>query len=194
MPYDSLIFNETLMLEVTIFGLLLFFSLVIVLLFLAIRDRNKHLPVLRPVSDPIKIETAVKSIIDTRNFYHTNTSYLIETKNAVSDVLSKKRLGLLLIENVGNSSAVEIEFKELGDYFISDGPESKLSAVLPGETHSYLFYLPEDMVNDLMLYPVKIRYRTITGRRVWERFHVALSPEPKLMVDEDTQLRIYLQM
>ncbi len=194
MPYDNLIFNETLMLEVTIVGILLFFSMVLVLLFIAIRDRKKHLPVLRPVSDPVKIEKAVKSIMETRNFYHSNTSYLIESRNAVSDMLSRKKVGLILIENLGNASAIDIEFKGLGDYYISDGPETKLSTVQPGDVHSFLFYLPEDMVSNLLLYPVRIRYRSITGRRITDNFHVALSPEPKVMIDEDTQLRVYLQM
>jgi hypothetical protein len=182
------------MLEVTIVGLLLFFSLVIVLLFQAIRDHRKHIPLLRPVSDPSKIEDAVKNIIETRNFYHSNTSYLIESRNAVSDLLSRRRVGLILMENVGNSSAVEVEFKGLGDYYISDGPETKLTTILPGGIHSYLFYLPEDMVSDLLLYPVKIKYKSINGRRITENFHVALNPEPKVMIDEDTQLRVYLQM
>lgn len=194
MPYDSLIYNETLILEITILGLLFFLSLVVILLFISIRDRMKHQPILRPVSDPEQIETAVKNILETRSFYLSNTSYLVESKNTVSDVLSKNKIGLVLIENAGNSSALDIEFKGLGDYYISDGPETKLTSLLQRKTHSYLFYLPDDMVSDLLLYPVKIKYRTINGRRITENFHVALSPEPKVMIDENTQLRVYLQM
>ncbi|HRX43334.1 MAG TPA: hypothetical protein P5315_11225, partial [Clostridia bacterium] len=63
-----------------------------------------------------------------------------------------------------------------------------------GGTHSYLFYLPEDMISDLMLYPVRVVFKSVTGRKMRDGFHVALSPEPKVMVDEDTQLRVYLQM
>lgn len=194
MPYDNLVYNETLMLEITIIGIMLFLALALILVFLSIRDRSKHLPVLRPVSDPVKIGKAVKNIMETRNFYHSNTSYLLETRNAVSDMLSRKRVGLILMENIGDSAALDVEFKGLGDYYVSDGPETKLTSIPMGGTHSYLFYLPEDMVSDLMLYPVRVVFKSVTGRKMRDGFHVALSPEPKVMVDEDTQLRVYLQM
>jgi len=194
MPYDNLIFNETLMLEITIIGLLVAFAVLVVILFIAIRDSRRHVPLLRPVSDPALIEMAVKDLMDTRSFYHSNTSYLLESRKAVSDMLSRKRIGLILMENLGNSSALDIEFLGLGDYYISDGPETKLTSIQPGEAHSYLFYLPEDMVSDLLLYPVRIRFRSITGRRITENFHVAMSPEPRVKLEDDTELRVYLQM
>ena len=99
--------------------------------------------------------------MNTRSFYESNTSYLLESKKAVSEMLRRDKVGLLLIQNAGNSSAVDIELKTFADYYISDGPETKLVTLKQGEFHSYLFYLPEDMVNDLMMYDIKLRYRNI---------------------------------
>ena len=194
MPYEDLIYNETLMLEMLLVAFFLFFAVVAIMLFISIRDSKIHHPVLRPVADPTKIAEAVEAIINTRSFYETNTSYLLESKKAVSDVLSKNQVGLLLLQNVGNSAAVDIEFKTLGDYFISDGPETKSISMNDGELHSYLFYLPSDMVNELMLYDVKVKFRSIKGKSFTNRFHVALSPEPNVNIDETTNLRVYLQM
>jgi len=194
MPYDNLIYNETLMLEVLLVALFLFFAVAVIMLFISIRDAKIHHPVLRPVADPAKIAEAVEAIIHTRSFYETNTSYLLESRKAVSEMLQRNKVGLLLLQNVGNSSAVDIELKTLGDYFISDGPETKMVSLGQGAYHSYLFYLPEDMVNDLLLYNVKLKYRNIKGKVFTSRFHAALSPEPRVKIDDTTELRVYLQM
>lgn len=194
MPYEDLIYNETLMLEMLLVALFVFFAIVAVMLFISLRDSKINHPLLRPVADPSKIATAVEAIINTRSFYETNTSYLLESRKAVAEMLQRKNVGLLLIQNVGNSSAVDIDLKTFGDYFISDGPETKMITLPTGEYHSYLFYLPADMLNDLMLYDVKLKYRNIKGRTFNSRFHAALSPEPNVKIDENTVLRVYLQM
>ncbi len=194
MPYEDLIYNETLMLEMLLVALFLFFAVAVVMLFISIRDGKIHHPILRPVSDPEKIAEAVEAIIKTRSFYETNTSYLLESRKAVSDMLSKNMVGLLLLQNVGNSASVDIEIKSLGDYLISDGPETKMVSLNQGELHSFLFYLPNDMVNELLLYDIKIKHRNIKGKSFTNRFNVALSPEPIVDIDENTKLRVYLQM
>jgi len=194
MPYEDLIYNETLMLEMLLVALFLFFAVAVVMFFISIRDGKIHHPVLRPVSDPSKIAEAVEAIIKTRSFYETNTSYLVESRKAVSDVLSKNMVGLLLIQNVGNSAAVDIEVKSLGDYLISDGPETKMVSLNHSNYHSFLFYLPNDMVNDLLLYDIKIKHRNIKGKSFTTRINVALSPEPNVEIDETTKLRVYLQI
>lgn len=194
MPYEDLIYNETLMLEMLLVALFLFFAVAVIMLFIAIRDGKLNHPVLRPVSDPLKIADAVEAIMNARSFYETNTSYLLESRKAVSDLLSKNQVGLLILQNIGNSSAMDIEIKILGDYFISDGPETKMVSISNGDSHSFLFYLPNDMVNDLLLYDIKIKYRNIKGKSFTSRFNVALSPEPNVNIDDDTKLRVYLQM
>ncbi len=194
MPYEDLIYNETLMLELLLIALFLFFAVTVVMLFISIRDSKKYHPFLRPVADPAKIAQVVESIIHTRSFYETNTSYLVESRKAISDVLSKGNVGLLLLKNAGNSSAIDIEVKNLGDYLISDGPETKMASMVQNEMHGFLFYLPNDMINDLLLYDIKIKYRNIKGKAFTSRFHVTLSPEPKVRIDDTTELRVYLQI
>ena len=194
MPYEDLIYNETLMMEMLLVAMFLLFAVVAIMLFISIRDGKIHHPLLRPVADPNEIANAIEAIISTRSFYESNTSYLLESRKAVSEMLRRDKVGLLLIQNAGNSSAVDIELKTFADYYISDGPETKLVTLPQGAYHSYLFYLPEDMVNDLMLYNVKLKYRNIKGRVFTSRFHAALSPEPKVKIDEKTELRVYLQM
>lgn len=194
MPYEDLIYNETLMLEMLLVVLFLFFAIAAVMFFIAIRDSKMHHPLLRPVADPSKIADAVESIINTRSFYETNTSYLLESRKAVAEMLQRTSVGLLLIQNTGNSSAIDIELKTFGDYYISDGPETKMVSLLQGEYHSYLFYLPDDMLNDLVLYDVRLKYKNIKGRTLQSRFHAALSPEPNVNIDANTKLRIYLQI
>lgn len=194
MPYEDLIYNETLMLEMLLVAMFVLFAIVAVMLFISIRDGKIHHPLLRPVADPSKIASAVEAIIQTRSFYETNTSYLLESRKAVAEMLQRSNVGLLIIQNIGNSAAIDIELKTLGDYFISDGPETKTISISQGEYHSYLFYLPEDMLNDLMLYDVKLKYRNIKGKTFQSRFHTSLSPEPKVKIDEKTEIRVYLQM
>lgn len=194
MPYEDLIYNETLMMEMLLIALFLFFTIIAVMLFISIRDSKLHHPLLRPVADPSKIEKAVNALIKTRSFYVSNTSYLMESRKAVSEMLERNKVGLLLIQNTGNSSAIDIELKTFGDYFISDGPETKMISLFTGDYHSYLFYLPEDMLNGLMIYDLRIKYRNIKGRTFQSKFNVAISPEPKVRIDENTELRVYLQM
>ena len=194
MPYEDLIYNETLMMEVLLIALFLCFAVVAVMLFISIRDGKIHHPLLRPVADPAKIAEAIEAIIHTRSFYESNTSYLLESKKAIYELLQRNKVGLLLLQNVGNSSAVDIELKTLGDYFISDGPETKMASMSQGEFHSYMFYLPEDMINDLMLYNVKLKYYNIKGKTFTSHFHVALSPEPRVKIDDTTELRVYVQI
>lgn len=194
MPYEDLIYNETLIMEVLLVALFLCFAVVAIMLFISIRDGKLHHPMLRPVANPAKIAEAVEAIIHTRSFYESNTSYLLESKKAVSEMLQQNKIGLLLLQNVGNSSAIDIEVKTFGDYFISDGPETKLVSVGQNDTHSYLFYLPEDMMSDLMLYNVRLKYRNIKGKTFTSHFHAALSPEPRVKIDDTTELRVYLQM
>lgn len=194
MPYEDLIYNETLMMEMLLVAMFLLFAVVAVMLFISIRDGKIHHPLLRPVADPNEIAKAIEAIVNTRSFYESNTSYLLESKKAVSEMLQREKVGLLLIQNSGNSSAVDIEFKTFADYYISDGPETKLVTLTQGGYHSYLFYLPEDMVNDLMMYNVKLKYRNIKGKTFTSHFHAALSPEPKVKIDDKTELRVYLQM
>ncbi|MFO7611622.1 MAG: hypothetical protein R6W99_03930 [Clostridia bacterium] len=194
MPYENLIYNETVMLGILLAVLFLFFAVISIMLFISVRDSRKHIPLIRPVSEPAALAEVIESIIQTRGFYSTNTSFLLESRKAVPEMLSKKKAGLLYLGNNGNSAAIDLEIKTFGDYFVSDGPETKLTSIQAGGKHAYLFYLPEDMINDLMLYPVKIRFKNINGRTYTNRFHVALSPEPKLNIDLATELRIYLQM
>lgn len=194
MPYENLIYNETLMLEMLLVGMFFLFAILAVMLFISIRDSKTHHPLLRPIADPAKIAAAIETIIQTRNFYETNTGYLLESKKAVAEMLQRNKVGVLIVQNAGNSSAVDIEINSFGDYFISDGPETKRITLPQGEYHCYLFYLPEDMLNDLILYDVKMKYRNIKGRTFHTRFHAALSPEPKVKIDEKTELRLYLQI
>ena len=190
MPYEDLIYNETLMMEVLLIALFLCFVVVAVMLFISIRDGKVHHPLLRPVADPAKIAEAIEAIIHTRSFYESNTSYLLESKKAVYELLQRNKVGLLFLQNVGNSSAVDIELKTFGDYFISDGPETKMVSMNQGEYHSYLFYLPEDIMNDLMMYHVKLKYHNIKGKVFTSHFHAALSPEPRVKIDDTTELRV----
>ena len=194
MPYEDLIYNETLMMEMLIAAMFLLFVVIAVMLFISIRDSKIHHPFLRPVADPNELAKAIEAIQNTRSFYESNTSYLLESRKAVSEMLRRDKVGLLLIQNAGNSAAIDAELKTFADYYISDGPETKMVTIPAGGYHSYLFYLPEDMVNDLMLYNVKLRYRNIKGKIFTSRFHAALSPEPKVKIDDKTELRVYLQM
>ncbi|MCK5757858.1 MAG: hypothetical protein KAH14_02105 [Clostridiales bacterium] len=194
MPYEDLIYNETLMMEVLLVALFLCFVVVAVMLFISIRDGKIHHPLLRPVADPAKIAEAIEAIIHTRSFYDSNTSYLLESRKAISEMLQRNKVGLLFLQNVGNSSAVDIELKTFGDYFISDGPETKMLSINQGEYHSYLLYLPEDMINNLILYNVKLKYHNIKGKTFTSHFHIALSPEPRVKIDDTTELRVYVQI
>ncbi len=194
MPYEDLIYNETLMMEVLLVALFLCFVVVAVMLFISIRDGKIHHPLLRPVADPTKIAEAIEAIIHTRSFYDSNTSYLFESKKAIAEMLQRNKVGLLFLQNVGNSSAIDIELKTFGDYYISDGPETKMVSMNHGQFHSYLFYLPEDMVNDLVLYNVKLKYHNIKGKTFTSQFHAALSPEPRVKIDDTTELRVYVQI
>ena len=194
MPYEDLIYNETLMMEVLLVALFLCFVVVAVMLFISIRDGKIHHPLLRPVADPAKIAEAIEAIIHTRSFYDSNTSYLLESRKAISEMLQQNKVGLLFLQNVGNSSAVDIELKTFGDYFISDGPETKMVSINQGEYHSYLLYLPEDMINNLILYNVKLKYHNIKGKTFTSHFHIALSSEPHVKIDDTTELRVYVQI
>lgn len=194
MPYEELIYNETLMLELLLVALFLFFAVVAIMLFIAIRDTRLYHPMLRPLGDPEKIADSIETINKARAFYESNTSFLLESRKAVSDMLTKNKVGLLLLKNVGNSAAVDIEIKTFGDYYVSDGPETKMVSLGEGDFHAFLFYLPSDMTSNLMLYDVKVRYRSIKGKVFHSKFHAALSPEPKIQLDEETELRVYLQM
>ncbi len=194
MPYEDLIYNETLMMEVLLVALFLCFVVVAVMLFISIRDGKIHHPLLRPVADPAKIAEAIEAIIHTRSFYDSNTSYLLESRKAISEMLQRNKVGLLFLQNVGNSSAVDIELKTFGDYFISDGPETKMLSINQGEYHSYLLYLPDDMINNLILYNVKLKYHNIKGKTFTSHFHIALSPEPRVKIDDTTELRVYVQI
>lgn len=194
MPYESLVYNETLMTGILAMALFAIFAIVTVMIFISIRDSRKNRPLLRPVIVPREISTAVEDIDSAGAFYRHNTSYLLESRKAVSEMLPKGELGLLHIKNTGNCAAVDVEVREFGDYYVSDGPETRPVTIGAGQSHSFLFFLHEDMVNDLRLYPVRLKYRNIDGKRFSEAFHVSMNPGPGIKMEDGSVLRIYLQI
>lgn len=194
MPYEDLVYNETLMTGILITALFIMFAVVIIMIFISLRDSAKNRPLLRPVMNPTEISNSVKEISGSKIFYDYNTSYLLESRKAVSDMLPRNDIGLLYIKNTGNSAAVDVEVRELGDYYVSDGPETRPVTIDAGQGHPFLFYLHTDMINNLRLYPVKLRFRNINGKRLHESFHVSVNPGPPVKLKDSSFIRIYLQV
>ncbi len=194
MPYEDLVYNETLMIGILVTALLIMLAVAVIMIFISLRDSAKNKPLLRPVMDPAGISQSVEGIAGSKAFHDHNTSYLLESRKAVSDMLPRSDLGLLYVKNAGNSAAVDVEVREFGNYYVSDGPETRPVTINAGQAHPFLFYIHEDMVNDLRLYPVRLKFRNINGRRFTESFHVSVNPGTPVKLEDGSTLRIYLQI
>jgi hypothetical protein len=192
---DDLLGNiELIVMSFLVLALLIFFGLLIIVIFLFARERRHFRPVIRTESKPEELMKAVEHVSCNLEAYVKNIQFLQESRSQSPDAMSKKYIGLVLLKNVGNSPAIDLETRRFSSYIVSDGPEAKLFSLNQGESKLLLFYLPPDCVNSLQLNKISVKYKNCLNETFRDRFLITHNTGIGTKLEDQTTILAMVQI
>ena len=165
-------------------AIIFFFALIIVL-------DKKSIPVLRPARE---LDILKKHMLDIKaNFpaYVNNILTLDEGKD-----LKKSNepldIGVIILKNYGNSSAVDIQVTNIGSYKVEEDFSNKYVSLEPGESVAVLVYIPKDLLSSVKVSLVKVKSKNYANSTRTEKFSIISDSE--LSYREKCTLHPFIQM
>lgn len=167
-------------------AIIFFFALIIVL-------DKKSIPVLRPARE---LDILKKHMLDIKaNFpaYVNNILTLDEGKD-----LKKSNepldIGVIILKNYGNSSAVDIQVTNIGSYKVEEDFSNKYVSLQPGESVAVLVYIPKDLLSSVKVSLVKVKSKNYANSTRTEKFSIISDSELSYRISEKCTLHPFIQM
>ncbi|HPL08892.1 MAG TPA: hypothetical protein PLB20_08900 [Clostridia bacterium] len=167
-------------------AIIFFFALIIVL-------DKKSIPVLRPARE---LDILKKHMLDIKaNFpaYVNNILSLDEGKD-----LKKSNepldIGVIILKNYGNSSAVDIQVTNIGSYKVEEDFSNKYVSLQPGESVAVLVYIPKDLLSSVKVSLVKVKSKNYANSTRTEKFSIISDSELSYRISEKCTLHPFIQM
>jgi len=167
-------------------AIIFFFVLIVVL-------DKKSIPVLRPARE---LDILKKHMLDIKaNFpaYVNNILSLDEGKD-----LKKSNepldIGVIILKNYGNSSAVDIQVTNIGSYKVEEDFSNKYVSLQPGESVAVLVYIPKDLLSSVKVSLVKVKSKNYANSTRTEKFSIISDSELSYRISEKCTLHPFIQM
>lgn len=163
-----------------------FFGLVLVVLFISLRERRHMKPVVQTENRPGELLAAMDHIQKNFRAYEKSICFLQEGNRQPPDIHAKHCIGLAILKNFGNSPALDVDAIKLSPYVVSDGPEKHVFSLNPDGTMPVLFYLPPDMLGPFNLSRLVCRYKNCLGENFRSKITLTTDSGMELKMENTT--------
>ena len=167
-------------------AVIFFFVLIVIL-------DKKNIPVLRPVREP---DILKKHILDIKSNFpaHVNNILSLDEGKDLKNSNGPMDIALIVLKNYGNSSAVDIQVTNIGDYTVEEDFSNKFISLQPGESSAILVYIPKDLLSSVKVSAVKLKSKNYSNSSRTEKFSIISDSDLAYQVNEKYTLHPFIQM
>jgi len=185
---------ESMLVGMLLILLLVAFSFLLIMSFLSSREKRNKTPILRAVFDIKIIEDAYTQIKNSPLVFSENIIQLTEGEKTSLLINDNNCIGVIILKNYGNSSAIDIELEKISYCKTLDSMENKLFSLSTNEHKLLLVNLPNDLTNNLGVQKISFKFKNINNNRFKSKFSYTILKTLTKELDEKTKLYVLTQV
>ena len=167
--YEKITQTEMLGLAFMIMSALVLTVSIIFFCAILISNSGRYSPVLRPTRDS---EMLKKYILDMKTHFPAYIKNIMTLDEGKALKNENRDIGLLILKNYGNCSAIDIQIKKVGDYTVEENFENKYMSIAPGECVPFVIEIPKELLSSIKVTPVTLRYKNFLHSGRSDKFAV----------------------
>ena len=192
--YDNLANIEAMLVGILLILLLVAFSFLLIVFYISSREKRHLKPVLRAISDIDIINKAYDIIKNNSKEFSENIIQLSEGDKSSALIEDNNCIGMIILKNYGNSSAIDIELLKIAYCKTSDSMENKLFSLNENEYKVLLINMPSDLTSSLGVDKISFKYKNVLNNHFRSTFTYTVSKVLTKKLDDKTNLYVILQV